>query len=77
MLQSAVSAKQAIHTTDLNGVHVHSLADLALQPQNNLLGGLGLLVENGLCLTTIARLLAVIPSLSCNNNYPSESGPCS
>lgn len=49
----------------LDGVHVHCLADLALQPQHNLLGGLGLLVEHRLCLTSISRLLAIVPALSC------------
>jgi hypothetical protein len=36
----------------------------ALQSQHNLLGGLGLLVEDGLGLTTITRLLAVVTALS-------------
>lgn len=36
----------------------------ALQPQDDLLGGLGLLVEDGLCLTTITALLPVITSLT-------------
>lgn len=40
------------------------LAHSALQPQNNLLGGLGLLVEDLLCLTTITGLLAVITTLT-------------
>lgn len=40
------------------------LAGLALQPQHNLLGGLSLLVEDGLCLTTITGLLPVITALS-------------
>ena len=36
----------------------------ALQPQDDLLGGLGLLVEDGLGLTTVTGLLAVVTSLS-------------
>lgn len=36
----------------------------ALQPQDDLLGGLGLLVEDRLCLTTITALLPVITSLT-------------
>lgn len=36
----------------------------ALQSQDNLLGGLGLLVEDGLGLTTVTGLLAVISALS-------------
>lgn len=36
----------------------------ALQSQDDLLGSLGLLVEDGLGLTTITRLLAVVTSLS-------------
>ena len=40
------------------------LAALALQLQHNLLGGFCLLVENGLGLTTISRLLPVITTLS-------------
>lgn len=40
------------------------LARGALQPQDDLLGGLRLLVEDGLGLTTVTRLLAVVSSLS-------------
>ena len=36
----------------------------ALQPEHNLLGGLGLLVEDGLGLTTVTALLSVVPTLS-------------
>lgn len=36
----------------------------ALQPQDNLLGGLSLLVEDRLGLTTITGLLSVVTSLS-------------
>lgn len=36
----------------------------ALQPQHDLLGGLGLLVEDGLGLTTITALLPVVTSLT-------------
>jgi len=45
--------------------HVTSvLADGAFQPQHNLLRGLGLLVEDGLGLTTVAALLPVVTPLS-------------
>ena len=40
------------------------LASLALKPEDNLLRGLSLLVEDGLGLTTITRLLTVITTLS-------------
>ena len=40
------------------------LADSALEAEDNLLGGLGLLVEDGLGLTTITALLAIITTLS-------------
>jgi len=40
------------------------LALCALQSQHNLLGGLCLLVEHGLCLTTITTLLSVVTTLS-------------
>lgn len=40
------------------------LAVHALQSQDNLLGGLGLLVEHGLGLTTETALLAVVTSLT-------------
>jgi len=40
------------------------LAGNTFQSQHNLLCSLGLLVENGLGLTTITRLLAVVTSLS-------------
>lgn len=36
----------------------------ALQPQDDLLGGLSLLVEDGLGLTTITALLAIVTTLS-------------
>ena len=49
----------------LERMHVDSLADLALQSEHNLLGGLSLLVENWLCLTSIPRLLTVISPLPC------------
>ena len=39
-------------------------AACALQPQHHLLRCFGLLMENGLCLTTVTRLLAVISALS-------------
>lgn len=40
------------------------LADRALQPQHNLLGGLGLLPEHGLGLTTITALLPIVTTLT-------------
>ena len=40
------------------------LAGSALQTQDDLLGGLGLLVEDGLGLTTVTGLLAVVTTLS-------------
>ena len=40
------------------------LALCALQSQHNLLGGLCLLVEHRLCLTTITTLLSVVTTLS-------------
>lgn len=40
------------------------LANNTLQSQDNLLGGLGLLVENGLGLTTVTALLTVVSSLT-------------
>jgi hypothetical protein len=43
---------------------VHGLALGALELEGNLLGGLGLLVENGLGLTTITRLLAIVTALT-------------
>lgn len=49
----------------LDSVHVTGLASLALETQHNLLGGLGLFVEDGLCLTTISGLLSVVTTLSC------------
>ena len=42
-----------------------SFASLALQPQHDLLCGLGLLVENRLSLTSIPRLLTVVSPLPC------------
>ena len=40
------------------------LAGSALETQDNLLGGLGLLVENGLGLTTVTTLLPVVTALT-------------
>lgn len=48
----------------LKGQLALGLALDALQSQDNLLGGLGLLVEDGLGLTTITGLLAVVTTLS-------------
>jgi hypothetical protein len=48
----------------LNDELVLVLADSAFQTQNNLLRGLGLLVEDGLCLTTITSLLTIVTALS-------------
>lgn len=40
------------------------LASDTLETENDLLGGLGLLVENGLGLTTVTALLPVVTTLS-------------
>jgi len=48
----------------LDAVHAGPLAVGALQPQHNLLGGLGLLVEDGLGLTAVSGLLAVVAALT-------------
>mgnify|MGYP000971216139 CR=1 FL=1 len=48
----------------LQGQLVLGLADSALQSEHNLLGGLGLLVEDGLGLTTVTALLAVVTTLT-------------
>ena len=40
------------------------LALLALQSQRDLLGGFGLLVEDGLCLSTESHLLVVVSALA-------------
>lgn len=48
----------------LDRVHVHRLADLALQAQHDLLGRLGLFVEDGLGLATEPGLLAVVAPLA-------------
>lgn len=40
------------------------LANNTFQSQDDLLGGLGLLVENGLGLTTVTTLLTVVSSLT-------------
>ena len=50
--------------TALDGVHAHSLAGVALEAEHNLLGGLGLLVEDRLGLTTVTLLLAVVTALT-------------
>jgi len=42
------------------------LANLALHTKDNLLGGLGLLVEDGLGLTTITGLLSIVTALTCS-----------
>jgi hypothetical protein len=47
----------------LDRVHVHLLARAALKAQHNLLRRLRLLVEHGLGLTTVTRLLAVVTTL--------------
>ena len=49
----------------LDRVHVHLLARAALKAQHNLLRRLRLLVEHGLGLTTVTRLLAVVTTLPC------------
>lgn len=48
----------------LQGQLVLGLADSALQSEHNLLGRLGLLVEDGLGLTTVTALLAVVTTLT-------------
>ena len=48
----------------LDGDLVPETAVLALKTQHDLLGGLSLLVENGLSLTTVTLLLAVVTALS-------------
>lgn len=48
----------------LQGQLALGLALDALQSQDDLLGGLGLLVENGLGLTTITALLSVVTALT-------------
>ena len=48
----------------LDGLHAHRLADVALQAENDLLGGLRLLVEDGLGLTAETTLLAVVTTLA-------------
>jgi hypothetical protein len=50
--------------TTLEGELHLVLAGSALKTEDNLLGGLGLLVEDGLGLTTITGLLTVITSLT-------------
>ena len=49
----------------LDSVHVAGLAVLALETQHNLLGCLSLLVENGLGLSSVSRLLSFVTTLSC------------
>ena len=44
------------------------LANSAFQTQDNLLGSLGFLVEDGLGLTTVTALLAVVTALSLSEN---------
>lgn len=44
------------------------LADSAFQTQDNLLGSLGFLVEDGLGLTTVTALLTVVTALSLGEN---------
>lgn len=48
----------------LDALHGGALAVGALHPQHNLLGGLRLLVENGLGLTAVSGLLAVVTALT-------------
>jgi hypothetical protein len=48
----------------LQGELLLGLAGSALQAQDNLLGGLGLLVEDGLGLTTVTALLPVVTTLT-------------
>lgn len=53
------------------------LADSALQSQHDLLGGLRLLVKDGLSLTSITGLLAVITTLSLGEQRGLENGGAS
>jgi hypothetical protein len=48
----------------LDGAQSSSLAGTAFKLQSNLLGGLGLLPENGFSLTAVSSLLGIISSLS-------------
>ena len=48
----------------LQGELLLGLASSALETQDDLLGGLGLLVEDGLGLTTITALLPVVTTLT-------------
>lgn len=48
----------------LQGELLLGLASSALKTENDLLGGLGLLVEDGLGLTTITALLPVVTTLT-------------
>lgn len=48
----------------LEGELLLGLAGSALEAQNDLLGGLGLLVEDGLGLTTVTTLLPVVTTLT-------------
>lgn len=58
-----VTAKlEMLATLDSNLVLV--FAGVAFETQHNLLGSLGLLVEDGLSLTTVSRLLTVVTTLS-------------
>jgi len=56
----------------LQGDLVLVLADLALQTKDDLLGGLGLLVEDGLGLTTITGLLSIVTTLTCGARAHTE-----
>jgi len=47
----------------LDRLHRDSLAGVAQQSKDDLLGGLGLLVEDRLGLSTVSRLFAVVSSL--------------
>lgn len=49
----------------LDGLLMLLAALKALQTEDNLLGGLSLLVEDGLRLTTKTRLLPVVTALTC------------
>lgn len=48
----------------LQGELLLGLASSALETQDDLLGGLGLLVEDGLGLTTVTTLLPVVTALT-------------
>jgi len=57
-------ASQLEVLASFDGHLILSLAVRALQPEDDLLGGLGLLSEDGLGLSTVSLLLAVVTTLA-------------